>query len=571
MSKNTKVLDEKWIKASIIGTTWAASEIVLGSFLHNLKVPFSGNALTAIGIIILISASYIWKEKGLFWRAGLICAIMKTMSPSAVIFGPMIAIFSQSLLLKGSVRIFGKTIIGYAIGSILAMSWNLFQKIINFIIFYGMNIVEVYESLLQMAQKQLYIQFNIVWLPIIILLVIYAILGLFSAYIGIKVGRKIKNEPVKVKSIHNPSNFIQKQSKANKNFKHSLVWLFIDILLIISSLYLLSKTHWLVWSSIIILVVSIWALRYKRALKQLLKPKFWVFFVLITMLTAYVFTKIQGQSIEEALLTGLQMNFRAIVIIIGFSVLGTELYNPKIQAFFLKTSFKQLPLALELSFESLPLMIASIPNFKSIVKNPISIISEVISQAEFRLDEIKKKLNFKQQLFIITGSIEEGKTTAIKNSIEELQQQNITIGGFYSPRIIENNITIGYDIVAVQTLEKEPFLRISTNKSLQNIGKYSILEKGLQKGIDALKPTNNLNNKIVVIDEVGRLELNNKGWAKSIQELVNTSNNHILITVRDHFLEKVLEKWNFKNHYVFDVSKNDYKTISNTILEKLKT
>jgi len=73
---------------------------VLGSFLHNLKVPFSGNILTAIGIIILISVSYIWKEKGLFWRAGLICAIMKTMSPSAVIFGPMIAIFSEAMLLE---------------------------------------------------------------------------------------------------------------------------------------------------------------------------------------------------------------------------------------------------------------------------------------------------------------------------------------------------------------------------------------------------------------------------------------------------------------------------------------
>jgi hypothetical protein len=88
-------LSDKWIKASIIGTLWAASEIVLGSFLHNLKVPFSGNVLTAIGLVILISVSYIWTEKGLFWRAGLICAIMKTMSPSAVIFGPMIAIMSE--------------------------------------------------------------------------------------------------------------------------------------------------------------------------------------------------------------------------------------------------------------------------------------------------------------------------------------------------------------------------------------------------------------------------------------------------------------------------------------------
>ena len=36
----------------------------MGKFLHNLRVPFSGHILTAIGLIILISASYRWKDKG---------------------------------------------------------------------------------------------------------------------------------------------------------------------------------------------------------------------------------------------------------------------------------------------------------------------------------------------------------------------------------------------------------------------------------------------------------------------------------------------------------------------------
>ena len=192
MSSNNK-LSEKWIKASIIGTIWAASEIVLGSFLHNLKVPFSGNVLTTIGLIILISVSYIWTEKGLFWRAGLICSIMKTMSPSAVIFGPMIAIFSEAALLEISVRLFGKTIVGYILGAMLAMSWNLFHRIMNYIIFYGLNIVQLYTDLIKFAQKQFNIHFDIVWLPIIILLVIYCILGLISAVIGIKVGHNIKS------------------------------------------------------------------------------------------------------------------------------------------------------------------------------------------------------------------------------------------------------------------------------------------------------------------------------------------------------------------------------------------
>jgi len=64
LTREKTAISDKWIKASIIGTIWAAAEIVLGSFLHNLRVPFSGNMLTAIALVILIAVSYRWREKG---------------------------------------------------------------------------------------------------------------------------------------------------------------------------------------------------------------------------------------------------------------------------------------------------------------------------------------------------------------------------------------------------------------------------------------------------------------------------------------------------------------------------
>ena len=99
-ASSTAHTDHRWLKASVAGSMWAASEIVIGSFMHNLRLPFSGSILTAIGIIILISLNLQWKEKGLFWRAGVVCATMKTLSPSAVIFGPIIAILTEALLIE---------------------------------------------------------------------------------------------------------------------------------------------------------------------------------------------------------------------------------------------------------------------------------------------------------------------------------------------------------------------------------------------------------------------------------------------------------------------------------------
>jgi nucleoside-triphosphatase THEP1 len=556
---NSRLLSEKWIKASIAGTIWAASEIVLGSFLHNLKVPFSGNILTAIGIIILISISHKWTERGLFWRAGLICAIMKTMSPSAVIFGPMIAIFAESVLLEISVSLLGRTFAGFALGGMLAMSWNLFQKIINYIIFYGYNIVEVYSNLLKYAQKQLNIQFDLVWLPILFMLAVYCLFGLISALFGIRVGKKIINQPVEFEPSKSSATAHEKGKRPEAEFDYSITWLVINIMFIVGSLVLLSYTSWIYWSCSIIAIITIWTIRYKRAVRQLSKPKFWIIFVVITMITAFIFTRVQagGGSLRQGLMIGIQMNFRAAVIIVGFSVLGTELYNPKVRDFFLRTSFKQFPLALELSFDSLPLMISHIPEFKTIMKNPVLVISQFLALADFRLARIKGKSDFRQKIFILTGVIGQGKTSKVQQIVKIFNEKKITVGGIYSPKVIDvNGATIGYDIVDIRRNRREEFLRLAKNKNSKIVGRYSIIQKGLRLGLNALNISDNFDNQVVVIDEVGHLELVDQGWAPKLNYLLKSGNNHLLLVIRESLLEKALRKWSMDTPVIIDISQS---------------
>jgi nucleoside-triphosphatase THEP1 len=566
-------LSEKWIKASIIGTIWAASEIVLGSFLHNLKVPFSGNVLTAIGLIMLISISYRWREKGLFWRAGLICAILKTLSPSAVIFGPMVAIFSESLLLEFFVRTLGRTIPGYLLGSIMAMTWNLFQKIANYVIFYGAGIVDVYTDLLHMAQKQLQLKTDIVWLPIIVLLIADIVFGILASLIGIRVGRKAQMVSVTPLSGTERNSFRKLDKKPVDDFKYSVLWLLADFLLIIGSLLLLSYTQWIVWSLIITGIVIIWAFRYKRALRQLSKPKFWIFFVVITLITAFVFTKAEsGEDVlVKGLLAGFQMNFRAVIIILGFAVLGTELYNPKVRNFFLGTSFKNLPLALELSVESLPFFIARIPDFKTIVRNPVSVFTGFISHAENRLAEVRSKSGFQQKVFIISGSQNEGKTWLAKNLVGVFRENNIPVGGFLSEKVREGSQIIGYDLVDILTNSREILLRESDQTGGNKIGRFAIFPQGLKKGIQLLSPAQLLGKRLVIIDEVGRLELNDKGWSDGISSLMKTSKIHLLFTVRDSFTDEVIRKWSIGQPHIFKVSQTNYQECGKSIIDQMNS
>ncbi len=54
MEQSKKIVNDKWIKASVLAGLWAGIEIIAGSFLHNLRIPFSGTILTLISIILVI-------------------------------------------------------------------------------------------------------------------------------------------------------------------------------------------------------------------------------------------------------------------------------------------------------------------------------------------------------------------------------------------------------------------------------------------------------------------------------------------------------------------------------------
>lgn len=553
------VLSEKWLKASVLGTTWAASEIVFGSFLHNLRIPFSGNILTAIGLIILISASYKWKEKGLFWRAGIICAIMKTVSPSAVIFGPMIAIFTEALLLEISVILLGKNIFGFLLGSALAMSWVLVQRVLNFIIFYGSNIIDIYSNLMKMAEKQFHIETDMVWLPIIVLVIIHVFSGFLAGIIGVLSGKDILKTSQTLTDFdfatHNPRRVSQ-----DGGFKFSIIWLWLNISFIIGSMILFAYCETFVWVIATMAIIGIWAVRYKSALRHLAKPKFWIFFALITMLAAFVFASIQGgeNSIRFGLIIGLQMNFRAAIVIVGFSVIGKELYNPRVINFFQRSSAKQLHAALELSFQSVPSVIATLPSAKTILRNPLAGIRYLIENADNQLQKLKSEDNRLAKTYIVCGSIGEGKTSFLERLVNELISKGFVVAGFLSKRVMEGGKTVAYNIKNISTGEERQL--IDSRKEVGNdmIGRFFINSNGFNYGCNLIL-NYPVGSQILVVDEVGKLELKGEGWHPPLEKTIKINDKTLILSVRREFVTEVIQHYNIIDYSIIDIEKTIFQ------------
>jgi len=453
------------------------------------------------------------------------------------------------------------------IGSMLAMSWNLFQKVFNMIIFYGGNLVEIYSGITGWAGKQLNLQFDAFWAPLFLLLAVYALFGAASAVAGIITGRRIALLPGE-ELLPEPAIAGNQEKRKITPFGYSLPWLAADILIVAGMLMVVSMLPWIWWIIVVIPAVTVLALRYKRAMRQLSKPGFWITFVVITMLSALVFTAIGQEkiSLSEAVLIGVQMNFRAVIIIVGFSALGTELYNPKIRELFSRTRMRQLPLALELSTASLPAMIADMPDFRTAVKQPVSILNRMITRVEQRLTEVRKEQENKRKVFIVTGAVGEGKTAWLAKLEGLLKEKELKAGGILALRIMEEGKVIGYDITDIRTGDRTPFLR-HTGDATVGVERFTMDPSGYRAGEKALDPHSNRSMNVVIVDEVGPLELRGEGWSEMIRGLIHETRAILILAVRKNLAGEVTERFSISPAEIIDVARGDVVRFADEIAD----
>jgi nucleoside-triphosphatase THEP1 len=399
--------------------------------------------------------------------------------------------------------------------------------------------------------------FNTGWMPIIILWIFYLVFGLVSAAIGIYIGKTASAKMIPMLSSDKHRMADIKSKRKSSDTRYSLWWLVFNFLETVVPLLLMNFTGIMWWFSFGIMLIALLAIRYKSALRPLLKPKFWIFFVAITMLSSFLFAKLQSSelTLTNGLYIGLQMNFRAAVMIVGFSVVGKELSNPIIRNFFIRTSFRQLPLALEIAFETLPFVIANLPSLSGIFRNPVGVIRQIVAQSEFWLEKVALTMKKKSNVIIITGEIGSGKTSLISEIASRFKDSGILAGGITAPVVYENEGKTGYNILDLSSGSKMQLSQINGMHGMARVGKYFFIPEAIDFGRAALSVERNRDMQIVLIDEIGAWELQGQGWASSLNELIINCNMPLIITVRESFLALVIENWIFQDPLVIDAKK----------------
>lgn len=153
------------------------------------------------------------------------------------------------------------------------------------------------------------------------------------------------------------------------------------------------------------------------------------------------------------------------------------------------------------------------------------------------------------KLTIISGNKQSGKTSYLKNLIRDLNAESLSCAGFIAEGTFKNNQRDSFNLRDIITHHEILLMDTNPKTGHEKIGKFYINEEGLKFGKNILNKALNSNYNKVVIDEIGPLELENKGWSDPFRLLLN-SEKELIISVRRELLEKVITHFDTKSYKI---------------------
>jgi molybdopterin-guanine dinucleotide biosynthesis protein A len=157
-------------------------------------------------------------------------------------------------------------------------------------------------------------------------------------------------------------------------------------------------------------------------------------------------------------------------------------------------------------------------------------------------------------IIILSGQKGEGKTTRITDLIRYLRGGFIEVGGICSPGNWKDGIRDYYEVVDIENGESGLLCDRKADEQDIPLHHFFFKTSGIKLGIRALEKTGFTHPHVLIIDEIGPLELEGKGWSQFLDGLDLTSFGVILLTVRESLIEEVSFRWKLFPNLVIKVT-----------------
>lgn len=168
---------------------------------------------------------------------------------------------------------------------------------------------------------------------------------------------------------------------------------------------------------------------------------------------------------------------------------------------------------------------------------------------------------------LISGKPRSGKTTLIKKLASELGN---SATGFYTEEILKNGTRVGFKAISLPE-QRETVLAHVNGMSRYRVGKYKIdipafealfteVFEGVLKGLE---------ETVVLIDEIGKMELFSQKFEQAIIELL-ASQRTIVATIKSGWKERWMSHIRDKDADHFELRRDNFDQIFLSILTLIK-
>ena len=174
-------------------------------------------------------------------------------------------------------------------------------------------------------------------------------------------------------------------------------------------------------------------------------------------------------------------------------------------------------------------------------------------------------------VFLITGERGEGKTTTLGRVIKILRGKRVAISGIITLGTVKNGFRNSFTVVNVKTNVGVQLCSRDTGTDGDRCGDFLFSTEGLDHGFQALSLESAKGAELIVIDEVGHLELRGEGWSACIDRLATETDKIPMIwVVRKYSLSQVITRWRPLNPIILDINEYSADEIANLIMRSNK-
>ena len=167
----------------------------------------------------------------------------------------------------------------------------------------------------------------------------------------------------------------------------------------------------------------------------------------------------------------------------------------------------------------------------------------------------------------VTGAPRIGKSTLCMKVINALRNEGIQIGGMTTGEILERGGRVGFEIVDIQSGKRGVLAHVNQNFG-PSIGKYRVNLEGMNSvGVQAIKDAVSSNAGLIVVDEIGPMELHSKKFIEVVKIAI-ASERKMLVSLHrraEHELARRIRE----EFEVYEITKENRDGMADLITQSL--